>query len=146
MTKDKYFGSHELQARESVTRTASNRSFGLVLAGFFALLGGLSLYRGAAHWPLWLVLACGFAALALSRPRLLASLNRLWTAFGLLLHRVVSPIVLALIFFGCILPTGLLMRLFGKDPLRRRLEAAAESYWLARDPPGPAPDTFKNQF
>jgi hypothetical protein len=144
--RDKYFGSHEILHREAATKTSSDRSFGLVLAGFFALLGGLGLWRGSERWPLWLGLAVVALALALGAPRLLAPANRVWTKFGLLLHAVVSPVMLGVIFYLCIAPIGFLMRLRGKDPLRLRYEPEADSYWIKRSPQGPQPESFKNQF
>jgi hypothetical protein len=143
---DKYFGAHEFQAREEVHKTSSNRGFGLVFAAFFALLGGLSLYEHGSRWPIWFGLAAVFAAAALLVPHLLAPLNRIWAKFGLLLHAVVSPLILGILFFLCITPIGFLMRLSGKDPLRLKLDPDATSYWLPRQPPGPAGDSFKNQF
>jgi Saxitoxin biosynthesis operon protein SxtJ len=144
--RDKYFGSHEILHREEARKTASDRSFGLVLAGFLALVGALGLWRGSERWPLWLGLAALALLLALAAPRLLALPNRVWTKFGLLLHAVVSPLMLGLIFYLCIAPIGFLMRLSGKDPLRLRYEPGADSYWIKRVPPGPRPDSFNNQF
>ena len=69
----------------------------------------------------------------------LAPLNRLWAKFGLLLHHVISPVFLGILFYVCITPIGFLMRLTGKDPMRRRFEPEAKSYWIVREPPGPAP-------
>jgi len=66
--------------------------------------------------------------------------------FGLLLHRIVNPLVMALLFFLVVTPIALLMRLFGKRPLQLDSEADAESYWIPRDPPGPDPETMKQQF
>jgi hypothetical protein len=117
-----------------------------VLAGFFALLGGLGLWRHSERWPLWAGLAVVALALALAAPKLLAPANRVWTKFGLLLHAVVSPLMLGVIFYLCIAPIGFLMRLSGKDPLRLRYEPQADSYWIKRVPPGPPPESFKNQF
>jgi hypothetical protein len=108
-----------------------------------------------ALWPLldgapprwWLGgLAALFLVAALVRPALLAPLNRAWTRLGLVLHRIVNPVVMALVFYLAVTPTALLMRLLGKDPLRRRFEPEAESYWIERHPPGPAPDTMGHQF
>jgi hypothetical protein len=144
--RDKYFGSHEIFHRGEDQKTASNRSFGLVLAGFFALLGALGLWRHSERWPIWLGLAVVALALALAAPNVLAPFNRVWTKFGLLLHAIVSPVILGVIFYLCIAPIGFLMRLSGKDPLRLRYEPEAESYWIKRMPPGPQPDSFKNQF
>jgi hypothetical protein len=144
--RDKYFGSHELQPREETAKTSSNRSFGLVFAAFFALLGALSLWRGTDPWPIWLGLACLALVLALAAPQTLTLFNQAWTKIGLLLHRIVSPLFLALLFYGCIVPVGFLMRLSGKDPLRLRYEPNADSYWIKRLPPGPDAASFKNQF
>jgi hypothetical protein len=144
--RDKYFGSHELQERKEVGKTSSDRSFGLVFAGFFVLLGALSVYSGSQRWEFWFPLGVLFGILALTAPRILAPLNRVWEKIGRLLHAIVSPVVIGLLFCVCITPIGFLMRLFGKDPLRLRLEPDAPSYWIRRVPPGPSSDSFKNQF
>ena len=145
--KDKYFGAHEFQNRgEEVVKTSSDRSFGLVFAGFFTVVGVLSLIGGGHRWPYWFGAAVVFALVAFTIPHVLAPLNRLWTKFGLLLHMIVSPVILGLLYYVFITPVGFLMRTSGTDPLRLRYDPDAESYWIRRDPPGPAPDTFKNQF
>jgi len=144
--KDKYFGAHEFQAREENVKISSDRSFGLVFAGLFALLGMLSLYHGGTRWYYWFSLAALFGGLAYTSPAALAPLNRLWAKFGHLLHMVISPVILGVLFYLCIIPIGFLMRLSGKDPMRRKFDPEAKSYWIARSPPGPAPETFKNQF
>ena len=143
---DKYAGSHEFQPREAVLKTSSDRGFGLVFAGFCAIVATLSLYTGNHRWPWWLAAGAVFAMLAYVRPAILAPLNRLWTKLGLLLFKVISPIVLALIFFFCIAPIGWIIRLAGKDILRLRFEPDTDTYWISRQPPGPPPDTLKNQF
>jgi hypothetical protein len=58
----------------------------------------------------------------------------------------VSPVAMGLVFVTTVVPIGLVMRALGKDPLRLRRDSDAASYWIPRDPPGPAPDTMKNQF
>ena len=143
---DKFFGSHEIQAREEVVKSSSDRAFGYVFAAFCALVAALSWYHEGKHWPWWFGAAGLFALVALVRPGLLAPLNLLWTKLGVLLAAVVSPVVLGLVFYLCVTPIGWLMRLMGKDPLRLRLEPEAETYWIRREPPGPAPDSLKNQF
>ena len=143
---DKYFGSHEIQARNEATKSSSDRAFGCVFAAFFALIAVLSLASGGSHWPWWLALAVLFALIVLVRPAMLAPLNRLWTRVGIFLGAIISPIVLAIVFFLFISPIGWLMRLTGKDPLRLRFEPDADSYWIRREPPGPAPDSLNNQF
>ena len=79
-------------------------------------------------------------------PKLLAPFNRLWARFGLLLHRITSPLVLGIMFFAVITPMGWIMRALGKDLLRLKIDPAATSYWIARTPPGPTPESLKDQF
>ena len=137
---------HEDFSREEHVKGGSDRGFGLVFAGFFTLLSGLSWWRGHTAWHWALPVAAAFLVAALTYPRVLAPLNKLWLNIGLLLYRVVNPIVLGLLFFLTITPIGLVMRLFGKDFLRLRLDRGAKSYWIDRAPPGPPPQTMKNQF
>jgi hypothetical protein len=125
---------------------SSDRSFGLVFSAAFALVAFWPiLHRAEPRW--WsLGVSLGFAAIALVRPKLLALPNRLWTALGLLLGRVVSPIALAILFFLVLMPIGVAVRLLGKDPLKLKRDAASTSYWIPRMPPGPPPDSMGNQF
>lgn len=124
----------------------SDRSFGLVFAGFFALVALLPTLHGAPvrWWALGLALA--FVAIAFIAPRVLHPLNRVWFALGLLLHHVVNPVVMAVMFYGAILPMALLLRALGKDLLRLKREPQAASYWIAREPPAPAPGSMNKQF
>ena len=130
---DRYFGSHEFRGRKEFVQTSSERSFGLVFAVVFAVVGLFNLHGAGNYWPYWLGAAALFALLALAAPRVLAPLNRLWAKFGLLLHRIISPVILAILFYGCITPIGFLMRFTGKDPLRLSSKRTAQSYWIVRD-------------
>jgi hypothetical protein len=126
---------------------SSDRSFGLVFAAVFCILGGWPLVHGEPlHW--WaLAVAAVFAALALVRPQLLHLLNRAWLAFGRLLHRIVSPLVMGMLFFAAVTPTGWLMRLRGRDVLSLKRRPELKSYWIRREAGSqPAPETMKNQF
>jgi hypothetical protein len=93
-----------------------------------------------------LVLAGLFLAVAVLRPALLHPLNQAWMKFGLLLGRVMNPIVMGLLFFIVVAPTAIIFRMLGKDPLRLALDKSVPSYWIERHPPGPAPATMSNQF
>ena len=137
---------HEDFSREEHVKAGSDRGFGLVFAGFFALVGALSLWRGHTGWHYTLPLAAVFVVVAYTFPQVLAPLNRLWLKFGLLLYKVMNPLVLGLLFFVTITPIGFLMRLFGKDFLRLQLDRNAKSYWIERTPPGPPPQSMRNQF
>jgi hypothetical protein len=123
----------------------SDRSFAFVFAAFFALVALFPLLSG--RMPRWwaVAAAAAFAAIGIAAPRLLHPLNRLWFTFGLVLHRIVSPVIMAVMFFGVVLPT-LLVRAFGKDLLRLKRDPAAKSYWIARDPPAPEPGSMSKQF
>jgi hypothetical protein len=127
-------------------RTSSDRAFGLVFAAVFLIVGLWPLLDGAR--PRWwaLAVALAFALVAGLRPATLAPLNRLWTRFGLLLHRVVNPVVMGLMFFVVITPFGVVRRLVKGDPLGLRPDPGAASYWIRREPPGPAPETIERQF
>jgi hypothetical protein len=137
---------HEDFSRTEEVKGSSDRSFGLVMAGFFTLVALSPLLHGRELRFWALIPASLFLLLAFAAPRLLHPLNRLWLAFGLLLYKLVSPLALAILFYLAVVPTGLLMRAFGQDPLRLRRDPAAASYWLPREPPGPPPDSMKNQF
>ena len=139
-------GFHEDFGRSDEVKGSSDRTFGLVFTVLFTLIGLWPLIGGAGVRVWSLAIAAAFLALALVKPALLRPLNRLWMRFGLLLHKVVSPLIMGLLFYVTVTPIGLLMRLVGKDPLGRGFDPEAESYWIQRDPPGPAPETMKNQF
>jgi len=76
---------------------------------------------------------------------LLTPLNKAWMKLGDLLGKVISPIVLGIIFFVLLAPVALVTRLLGRDELRLKMSNSS-SYWIDRTPPGPAGDSFKNQF
>lgn len=123
-------------------RGPSDRSVGLVFAGFFAIFAGVLWYSGKS-WPWALAAAAAFAAIALLRPSLLGPLYRVWMKFGLLLHNITNPIILGALFFLVVMPVGLLRRAFGADPLRLRRRGG--SYWIER-PEGEAPVDLKEPF
>lgn len=125
---------------------SSGRSFGLVFAAVFLIVAIYPLINGQSV-RLWaIVIAGSFLTLALLFPKSLEPANRLWMKFGELLHKIVSPVALGIVFFLAVLPTGLLLKLFGKDPLRLRFDTSVDSYWIKRDPPGPNAESLNNQF
>jgi hypothetical protein len=138
--------SHEVFVRDEKVVTGSDRSFGLVMALALAAVTALNGWHSGKLWPWTGGLAALFVAAALLRPSVLHPLNLVWLRFGLLLHKVVNPVVMALLFYGTVLPTGLVMRLMGKDLLRLKRQPDADSYWIVRRPPGPSPETMRDQF
>ncbi|MDP1670751.1 MAG: SxtJ family membrane protein [Alphaproteobacteria bacterium] len=138
--------THENIGSAHDVKMGSERAFGFVFAGFFAILSGLAWWNASSLLIYWLITSALFLAVALVAPRALTPLNRLWFRFGLLLHTIVSPVIMGLLFFVTITPIGWLMRLFGARPLNLKFDSAAQSYWIKRDPPGPPPASLKNQF
>jgi hypothetical protein len=104
------------------------------------------LARGGHVRPWALAAAATLLLVTLTRSRWLRPLNRIWMAFGLAANTVVSSVLMAVIFYGVVTPLAWMLRRAGRDLLRLKLEPLATTYWLERRPPGPAPDTMKNQF
>lgn len=124
----------------------SERNFGIVFAAFFALVGLGPLYHGGTirYWAI--VVSLVFLICAFGLPWVLRPLNRLWFKFGLLLHHIVNPIIMGVLYFGAVVPMGLLLVLLGKDLLRLKFDRAAKSYWIPRDLPAPPPGGMTKQF
>lgn len=111
------------------------------------MLGLHAMWTGGPYAQLLFSIAGAFAFVTVAAPQLLQPLNRLWMAFSEVLHSIVNPIVLGAMFFLVITPIGMAMRAFGRDPMRRGFDKALDTYWILRDPPGPAePASFKDQF
>ena len=138
-THERFFGDDEIKG-------SKDRTFGLTFAVVFLLFGCWPLLGGRS--PRWWVLAMGaaFAITALLVPRALAPLNRFWLRIGLLLNRITNPIVMGLVFVTTIIPLALILRALGKAPLQLGRDPAASTYWIDRQPPGPAPSTMSRQF
>jgi hypothetical protein len=138
--------THETLTREEEVKGSSDRSFGLTFAAVALILAGIWLWRGREWWMYALAASAGFAAIALLAPALLAPLNKAWLKLGLLLHHIVNPVVMGLLFFAVITPMAIVVRLMGKDLLRLRFDPQADSYWIRREPPGPTPESMRHQF
>ncbi len=137
---------HEDFGRRQAVAAGSERGFGVVFAVVFAAIGLWPLIDGAAARPWALIVAALFATAAAVAPAMLRPFNRLWFLIGLALHRVVNPLVMAILFYLTVTPMALLMRLAGKDPLRLKFDRRAKSYWIERHPAGPAPESMRHQF
>jgi hypothetical protein len=141
--------THEDFRRTEEVKGSSDRGFGLTVGGVLLLIaaGRVWLHEGygAVELALGAVGLC-LVVLALVRAQSLAGLNRAWMKLGLLLFKVVNPVVLGLIYLTTIVPIGVVMRAFGHDPLRLKRDPQASTYWVKREPPGPAPETMIHQF
>jgi len=125
-------------------KAPSERSTGLVFAAAAAALA--LLWRQSATAP-WVALgtAIALAGFSLIAPSLLKPLNVLWFRFGLLLNRIVNPIVMFAIFALVFVPAGTIMRIW-RDPLRLRRMKAASTYWIDRKETGGTAGSMANQF
>ena len=138
--------THERVYAERAVKGSSDRTLGLVFAVIF-LIVGLAPLAGGAGVRIWaLILAAVFVVLAIAWPASLGPLNRIWTKFGLLLHKFMSPLVMGVIFYLSVTPIGVFLRVIGKTTLGLRPDPKMETYWIERRPPGPSPETMKNQF
>jgi len=124
----------------------ADRTFGLIFTAIFLIIACWPLFSGndLRRWAL--VLAAGFCVPALLFPKILAPLNSLWAKFGLIMHKIVNPVLMGLVFFIAVLPTGIIIRLLGKDPMRRKFNANTTSYWIEREPNSLSKESFDNQF
>lgn len=127
-------------------KTSSARSFGIVFAVVFLLLGLYPLLSGAPIriWALLVGLVFGLSAWV--APQVLSPLSLAWAAFGHLLGKLTSPLFLGLVFFGLITPTGWFLRVFGRRPLSLDFDRKVPTYWIERSLPAPATDSMKDQF
>ena len=127
----------------SKIKISSNRNFGLVFFVVFLIV---------ALWPLkhdedirlWsLALSVIFFILGILNSRLLTPLNKLWFKFGMFLGGIVSPIIMGVVYFLVVTPTGILIRLLGKDLLKMDKTKSASTYWIKREK---IDSTMKKQF
>ena len=137
---------HEYLPIDAGIKLSSDRTFGVVLGVFFALVALLPRVRGGAIRWWGLAVSLVFFALALILPRVLHPANIAWSKLALVLQRIVSPIVMVLLFWLGFAVTGALLRALGKDLLRLKASPDQDSYWIPRDPPGPAPESMLQQF
>jgi hypothetical protein len=137
---------HENLSRKSGVQVGSNRSFGLVMATVCFMIASLGYLAATSHWPFWSAAALAFALTAWLQPALLSQLNRLWFRLGLLMHRVVNPLVMGSLYFLAITPMGFLMRACGKHPLELKFQPSASSYWVARSQSERQPGPMAKQY
>ena len=121
-----------MSADNQKNKINSNRSFGYVFFFVFLIIALWPLYKGN-EIRIWAIsISLLFLVLGIINSRVLTPLNRLWYKFGLLLGTIVSPIVMAAVFFMVVTPTAYIMRLLRKD-LLKILYSKKNSYWIKRD-------------
>lgn len=107
----------------------TDRAFGLTFAVVFSILGGLVWLLTGHFVPGLFITSAVFALLALAVPGVLLPLNRLWSWFGGKLGHINNNLVLGLFYILFMIPFGLVMRLFGRDPMARKMASGQETYW-----------------
>lgn len=138
--------SHEPIHKHRKVVAGSNRNFGLTFSAVFLLIAVWPWLRhgdGIRYWAI-----CGSLVLitvSLFANDLLSPLNRIWFKIGLAMHGIVSPVIMALLFYGAVTPMAFILRLTKKDILRLKAESEP-TYWIVRNPPGPDKASMKNQF
>ena len=123
-------------------KISSNRSFGIVFFIVFMLIGLWPILNNETYRFWAIIVAFVFFILGLTNSKLLTPLNILWFKFGLLLGKIVSPLVMGIIFFFVVTPIAILMRIFKKDLLKLKYNSKS-SYWIEKNEPK---SKMKNQF
>jgi len=119
-------------AAEKTTTKKQLRSFGLILAGGFSVIGLAPLIRGH-NIRMWaLAVALVFGVLGLILPQILKPVYRVWMAFGEVLAWINTRIVLTILYYALIVPIGMILRLNGKDPMRLKFDREATTYRITR--------------
>ena len=121
----------------------SNRNFAIVFFVVFILIGLWPIFNNEdlRYWAL--VISFVFLVLGIFNSKILSPLNKLWMKFGLILGLIVSPVVMGIIYFGVVTPTGILLRIFRKDVLKLKKNEEDKTYWIDKDNTN---SNMKNQF
>ena len=122
---------------------SSNRNFGLVFFFVFLIFSFWPLTYDGSIRVWFAIISLIFLILGLMNSKLLTPLNKLWFKFGMILGAIVSPVVMGVVFFLVVTPTGLIMKIMGKDLLNKKYDKKKRTYWIKRDT---LIGTMKRQF
>ena len=138
--------THENIIEKQDIQIGSNKSFGIVFAVVFLIIALWPLLDGGRFRVWALVTGIILFIISFIYPSIFKPFNYIWFKFGLLLGKIVTPIVMGFLYFFTITPTALIMRTLKKRPLDLEFDESLDSYWKYRDPPGPSSESMKNQF
>jgi hypothetical protein len=125
------------------TKPSSPKSFGIVFSIVFLIVSLYPLTKSEDIRIWGVIVSFIFMLLAYLAPQILKYPNKLWFKLGIFLGTIIAPIAMGIVYFTTVLPTGLIMRLLGKDLLKQKLDKNVNSYWIQRsDPVG----SMKNQY
>ena len=129
--------------RNNNIKISSNRNFGLVFFGLFLIISIWPLIYGEELriWSLFISII--FLLLGLFNSKILTPLNKAWFKFGIFLGNFIAPIIMAIVFFFIVTPTGLLMRFLGKNLLMLKKDKNINTYWIKKNK---YKTSMKNQF
>jgi len=132
--------------KNSLSNQTANRKFGFLLVAVLAALGAFFSIEGNKTFGLWSLVGCFFALfVTLVRSELLGPINKLWMRLGFVMGLVISPIVLAVLFFGLFTPISVFTRMFGRDELNLELKKRS-SHWIERDQRHALFSAFEKQY
>jgi hypothetical protein len=127
--------------KKNKIKLKDNITFGILFFIFFSIVGIYPLKSGGVIRVWSVVLSLVFLIITIIRPNLFTFLNKLWIQFGILLGKIISPIVMGLVFFFVVTPIGMLLRTLKKDVMG--LKRGASSYWINREDKA---QTMEKQF
>ncbi len=128
--------------KQKNTKLPSNKSFGIVFFAVFMIISVYPIFKNNDIIIWSLILSFVFLFLGISNSKLLTPLNKIWIKFGLILNKIISPIIMGVIFFGMVTPIGIFMKILGKDLLNLKFNNK-ETYWIKKNGPK---SLMKNQF
>jgi len=132
--------------QHSSIKVGSEKSFGIVFGLVFGVIAVWPLFGGGSVRFWSLAVGGGFLLVTFVKPVLLRPLNKLWFQFGIALGKIITPIIMSVLFLTTVTPIALILRAFGKDPLKLKLDSKAMTYWVERAEPGPPSGSMRNQF
>ena len=138
--------THEKINRDEDVKMGSERGFGLVFTTVFVIIAAFPIFNGEPLRIWAILIAIIFAASTLFAPTALRPLNSVWFKFGIILHRIMSPLIMGIIFFGAVLPTALVLRCFKHKLLQTNFEEKSVTYWISREQTENPADNMKRQF
>lgn len=122
------------------------KKFGLTVGGILLLIGLFLFYKQRSSAVYWMVAGSILIVLAFSAPMVLKPLNKIWMTFGIILGWIMSRVVLIILFYLVLTPTGLIAKLVGKDFLDRKIDRTKNSYWQKKEKKNPDPRNYERQF
>ena len=134
--------TQDLRSHHSI-ESSNERSFGIVFAIFFAILSIYPVINKKDINLYLLILSIIILIIGIFKPSLLYYPNKIWFKFGIFLGKIVSPLVMGIIFFFTVTPTGIIMKLLRKDLLKKKLDVKVRTYWVKKNK---YTGSLRNQF